>query len=157
MVGGLQYFTLTRPEISFAVGLVDKFMQSPRVPHLVVAKRILRLRYIKEKLDSSGNLAITAYPYSISKAWQPLPLKAEVMLVMLQIVAPLLAFAFSSVTLNYLGRARKRQWLLALVQKPSKGLLLILHQRFFCCDGYLWESLFLGLLFSFVTTRVLSK
>lgn len=41
MVGGLQYFTLTRPEISFAVGLVDKFMQSPRVPHLVVAKRIL--------------------------------------------------------------------------------------------------------------------
>lgn len=79
------------------------------------------------------------------------------MLVMLQIVAPLLAFAFSSVTLNYLGRARKRQWLLALVQKPSKGLLLILHQRLFCCDGYLWESLFLGLLFSFVTTRVLSK
>lgn len=79
------------------------------------------------------------------------------MLVMLQIVAPLLAFAFSSVTLNYLGRARKRQ--LALVQKQSKGLLLILHQRFFCCDGYLkrWESLFLGLLFSFVTTRVLSK
>lgn len=31
------------------------------------------------------------------------------MLVMLQIVAPLLAFAFSSVTLNYLGRARKRE------------------------------------------------
>lgn len=25
MVGGLQCFTLTRPEISFAVGLVDKF------------------------------------------------------------------------------------------------------------------------------------
>lgn len=48
MVGGLQYFTLTRPEISFAVGLVDKFMQSPRVPHLVVAKRILR--YIKAGL-----------------------------------------------------------------------------------------------------------
>ena len=30
MVGGLQYLTLTRPDISFAVGLVDKFMQSPR-------------------------------------------------------------------------------------------------------------------------------
>lgn len=73
--------------------------------------------------------------------------------------APLLAFAFSSVTLNEIGRARKRQWLLALVQKPSKGLLLILHQRLFCWDGYnkIWESLFLGLLFSFVTTRVLSK
>ena len=55
------------------------------------------------------------------------------MLVMLQIVAPLLAFAFSLVTLNYLGRARKIQWLLAAKyeQKPSKGLLLILHQRLF--------------------------
>lgn len=31
------------------------------------------------------------------------------MLVMLQIVAPLQAFAFSSVTLHYLGRERKRQ------------------------------------------------
>jgi len=59
------------------------------------------------------------------------------MLVMLQIVALLLAFAFSLVTLNYLERARKRQWLLALVQKPSTGLLLRLHKRFFCCDGYL--------------------
>lgn len=45
MVGGLQYFTLTRPEISFAVGLVDKFIQSPRVSHLVADKRILR--YLK--------------------------------------------------------------------------------------------------------------
>jgi hypothetical protein len=39
MVGGPQYFTLTRTEISFAVGLVDKFMQYPRVHHLVAAKR----------------------------------------------------------------------------------------------------------------------
>lgn len=37
MVGGLQYFTLTRPGISFAVGLVDDTLQ-PRVPHLVAAK-----------------------------------------------------------------------------------------------------------------------
>lgn len=75
MVGGLQYCTLTRPEIEFAVGLVDKFIQSPRVSHLVAEKRLLR--YLKA-LDYSGNLAITVYPYSISKAWQPLPLKAEV-------------------------------------------------------------------------------
>ena len=38
MVGGLQYFTLTRPEIPFALGLVDKFIQSPRVSHLVAEK-----------------------------------------------------------------------------------------------------------------------
>lgn len=67
------------------------------------------------------------------------------MLVMLQIVALLLAFALSLVTLNYEVRARKRQCLLADVQKPSTGLKLILHQRLFCCDAYLkiWESLFL--------------
>lgn len=56
------------------------------------------------------------------------------MLVMLQIVALLLAFALSLVTLNYEVRARKRQCLLADVQKPSTGLKLILHQRWFCCD-----------------------
>lgn len=48
MVGGLQYFTLTRPEISFAVGVISQYMQSPRVPHLVAAKRILR--YLKAVL-----------------------------------------------------------------------------------------------------------
>ncbi len=45
MVGGQKYFTLTRPEISFALGLVDKFIQSPRVSHLVADKPILR--YLK--------------------------------------------------------------------------------------------------------------
>ena len=39
MVGGLQYFTLTRPGISFALGLVDETLQ-PRVPHL---PRVMRL------------------------------------------------------------------------------------------------------------------
>lgn len=42
MVGGLQYFTLTRPEISFALGLVEKFIQSPRVSHLVAEKGMKR-------------------------------------------------------------------------------------------------------------------
>lgn len=37
MVGGLQYLTLTRPGISFAVGLVDETLE-PRVLHLVAAK-----------------------------------------------------------------------------------------------------------------------
>ena len=76
MVGGLQYFTLTRPEISFAVGLVDKFMQSPRVPHLVVAKRILRLRYIRTLLET---LPLLPTPILLVKLGnQPLPLKFKV-------------------------------------------------------------------------------
>lgn len=63
MVGGLQYLTLTRPEISFAVGLGAG--GSPRVPHLVAAKRIWR--YLK------AGLFWKPCHYCL-----PLPLKAEV-------------------------------------------------------------------------------
>ncbi|CAL9021646.1 unnamed protein product, partial [Prunus brigantina] len=49
LVGSLQYLTLTRPDISFAVNTVAQFMSAPRTPHLVAAKRILR--YIKGTID----------------------------------------------------------------------------------------------------------
>ncbi|KAI5343744.1 hypothetical protein L3X38_011620 [Prunus dulcis] len=45
MVGGLQYLTLSRPDISFAVNQVCQFMHNPRSSHLQVVKRIFR--YIK--------------------------------------------------------------------------------------------------------------
>lgn len=45
LVGSLIYLTLTRPDISCAVGVVSRFMQSPKKPHVEAAKRILR--YIK--------------------------------------------------------------------------------------------------------------
>ncbi|KAG8484252.1 hypothetical protein CXB51_023902 [Gossypium anomalum] len=51
LVGSLIYLTITRPEISYAVGVVSQFMQAPRTPHLDVAKRILR--YIKGTNDFS--------------------------------------------------------------------------------------------------------
>jgi len=49
MVGGLQYLTLSRPDISFAVNQVCQFMQNPRSSHLQVVKRILR--YIKGTVE----------------------------------------------------------------------------------------------------------
>ncbi|CAL9006703.1 unnamed protein product [Prunus brigantina] len=49
LVGSLQYLTLTRPDISFAVNTVAQFMSAPRTPHLVAAKRILM--YIKGTID----------------------------------------------------------------------------------------------------------
>ncbi|CAL9022501.1 unnamed protein product [Prunus brigantina] len=49
LVGSLQYLTLTRPDISFAINTVAQFMSAPRTPHLVAAKRILR--YIKGTID----------------------------------------------------------------------------------------------------------
>ncbi|KAG8494460.1 hypothetical protein CXB51_011869 [Gossypium anomalum] len=49
LVGSLIYLTITRPEISYAVGVVSQFMQAPRTLHLDAAKRILR--YIKGTND----------------------------------------------------------------------------------------------------------
>ncbi|KAM1069966.1 hypothetical protein ACFX15_001756 [Malus domestica] len=44
-VGGLQYLTWTRPDISFAVNQICQFMHAPRDQHMQAAKRILR--YLK--------------------------------------------------------------------------------------------------------------
>jgi hypothetical protein len=40
--------TITRPDLSYAVGVVSQFMQTPRKPHLDAVRRILR--YIKHTL-----------------------------------------------------------------------------------------------------------
>jgi hypothetical protein len=48
LVGSLIYLTLTRPDIAYAVGVMSRFMQNPKKPHLEVARRILR--YVKVSL-----------------------------------------------------------------------------------------------------------
>ncbi|XP_026429031.1 uncharacterized protein LOC113324994 [Papaver somniferum] len=45
LVGCLRYLTATRPDLMYAVGLVSRFMESPRQSHLQAAKRILK--YVK--------------------------------------------------------------------------------------------------------------
>ncbi len=49
IVGNLIYMTITRPDLSYAVGVVSQFMQTPRKPHLDTVRRILR--YIKHTLQ----------------------------------------------------------------------------------------------------------
>ncbi|KAB2616638.1 hypothetical protein D8674_023226 [Pyrus ussuriensis x Pyrus communis] len=49
MVGGLQYLTLTRPDISFAVNQVCQYMHNPKSTHLQAVKRIYR--YIKGTVE----------------------------------------------------------------------------------------------------------
>ena len=50
LVDKLIYLTVTRPDISFAVSQISKFMHVPRKPHLDAIDRILR--YLKK---SPGN------------------------------------------------------------------------------------------------------
>lgn len=65
IVGGLQYLTLTRLDIAFAVNQICQFMHEPRSTHLQAAKRILR--YVKGSLakglifHKSPDLALWAY------------------------------------------------------------------------------------------------
>jgi hypothetical protein len=65
LAGALQYLTLTRPELSYAIQQAYLFMHDPRVPHYNHVKRILR--YLKGTLDhglhinNSSPNSLTAY------------------------------------------------------------------------------------------------
>lgn len=49
IVGALQYCTISRPDISYAVNQLCQFMHQPREPHWCAVKRVLR--YLKGSID----------------------------------------------------------------------------------------------------------
>ncbi|GJR74728.1 ribonuclease H-like domain-containing protein [Tanacetum coccineum] len=49
LIGGLEYLTFTRPNLSYAVQQICLYMHDPREPHLAALKRILR--YVQGTLD----------------------------------------------------------------------------------------------------------
>ncbi|XP_019173479.1 PREDICTED: uncharacterized protein LOC109169035 [Ipomoea nil] len=58
IVGALQYLTITRPDLAYAVNRLCQFMHSPTVDHWALVKRVLR--YIKGTLDYG--LRLTSSP-----------------------------------------------------------------------------------------------
>ena len=65
LVGSLIYLTVTRPDISFAVHVVNQFMAAPRSPHYAAVLRILR--YLKgtifDGLNFSSHSSLTLQTY----------------------------------------------------------------------------------------------
>ncbi|XP_028106196.1 uncharacterized protein LOC114305326 [Camellia sinensis] len=64
IVGGLQYLTITRPDLAFAVNFACQYMHQPLVRHFVMVKRLLR--YLKGTLGyglqfSLGPLTLHAF------------------------------------------------------------------------------------------------
>ena len=65
LVGKLNYITITRPDISFAVSVLGQFMKDPRLPHWEAVIRIVR--YLKAYpsrgllYKANGHLRVEAY------------------------------------------------------------------------------------------------
>ena len=65
LIGGMQYLSLTRPDVSYAINKLAQYMHSPRQAHWTAAKRLLR--YLKHTvtyglyLHRHRQLTLTAY------------------------------------------------------------------------------------------------
>lgn len=66
IIGGLRYLVHTRPDISYSVGVISRYMERPTKVHLDVVKRIMR--YVKGTVEyglvyskNSGNSILTGF------------------------------------------------------------------------------------------------
>ncbi|XP_062224997.1 uncharacterized mitochondrial protein AtMg00810-like [Phragmites australis] len=74
IAGALQYLTLTRPDLAYAIQQACLFMHDPREPHLALIKRILR--YVKGTLDVGlliGTSPVTSLTPYLDADWADCP------------------------------------------------------------------------------------
>jgi hypothetical protein len=74
LAGALQYLTLTRPDLAYAVQQVCLFMHDPHEPHLALLKRVLR--YVKGTLSTGlhiGTGSITSLSAYSDADWAGCP------------------------------------------------------------------------------------
>lgn len=73
LAGALQYLTITRPDISYAVQQIRLFMHAPREPHFTFLKRVLRYVYgtldLGLRLSASPNHSLVAYSDADRGGW----------------------------------------------------------------------------------------
>jgi hypothetical protein len=67
-VGSLIYLNTTRPNISFAIGILSRFMRKPCEGHWCVAKRVLRYlkgtQYFRLKYSKVEDIKLVGYTNS---------------------------------------------------------------------------------------------
>ena len=68
LVGSLRYLTCTRPNIMYAIRLVSRYIENPKITHFKDAKRMVH--YLKAKIDLglfysvSNDYKLVGYNYS---------------------------------------------------------------------------------------------
>ena len=120
IVGSLIYATITRPDLSYPVGLVSQFMQVPRKPHLDCVRRIIR--YLSATVDYA--CFMRRIPL-----WSSMDTQMQIGLVVHMTGDLPVVTCFLLGVLLLLGAARSNQQLLYLVQRQSIAELPWLHVR----------------------------
>jgi len=120
IVGSLIYMTITRLDLSYAVGVVSQFMQTPRKPHLDAVRRILR--YIKHTLQCGIFMKPRA-------SYKYMDTRMLIGLAMFQIEDQLVVSCFLLEVVLLIGAIRNNQQLHYQARRQNRKAQQLLHVK----------------------------
>jgi hypothetical protein len=135
LVGALQYLTVTRPDLSYAVQQICLHMHDPRDAHMSLINRILRYMYVAHPSS--------AFIFMLRARWVSSPTQTPTGPVALTQDGPRLASVSSSATLSYHAPPSDNRRYLVLVPKPNTELLRMQFPSAAGCGTYLVSWVFL--------------